>query len=371
MAESRSNFTRRIQERNRTRSWLLRLPILLWLGLVARDYLVDPTEGTLWDGINLAFHEMGHVLFLAFPELVTVAGGTLLQLAIPMVAGWMLIRQKDDFGGAVALVWLGTNFMGVALYAGDARAQVIPLVSPFPGEVTHDWNFLLSELGLLHRDQAIAGVFRAAGQGALLSGVLLGAWILLAMATDPVRRRNRSRRVAVGSDSGSGAHGGSATGSWETPHSSVDQWEQKSGATPRSSSNRNEPKVSPSSEETHPGSVARDVLFGPTWKLDRKPDPDPSAMDHRSTDPLPSRPPDPDLAIPPLPDEVVKRALEGMGTESVGGTEEPRPQKSSQQGDSARDASLRYLEEKERTEGLSRAETRFLNWLRRQTERSQ
>lgn len=346
MAQSSSTPTRRIRERNRTRSWLLRLPILLWLVLVVQAYLVDPTGGTIWDGINLAFHEMGHIVFLAFPQVMTVAGGTILQLAVPLIAGWMLIRQQDDFGGAVALVWLGTNFMGVATYAGDARAQALPLVSPFPGEIVHDWAFLLGELGLLHRDQAVAGLFRAAGHTTLLAGVLSGAWILVAMATDPVRARNRRGwKGASASDlplpDRDASPGRADDGK---PTRVEDRWDGASGSTPS------------------------DTLFGPTRALTERPD---SGV--HAPDPLPHRPPDPDLSVPTLPQEVVEQALREIEGDSR--AKENHQALSAEltaptsRGSSARKASLQYLEEKAEAEGLTQAETRFLNWLRRQERR--
>lgn len=186
----------RLRARNRARSWLLRAPVLAGMAYLALRLLEDPSRPSLWGGINLAVHEIGHVLFLVFPEFLTVAGGTFLELAIPVVAGLLFLRQKEDFGAALCLFWLATALLGAATYAADARAQLLPLVSPFAGAPMHDWHYLLGRLGLLDRDQAVAGVFRAAGLLLAVGSVGLGGWILGLMATDPERARAGGRGKA-------------------------------------------------------------------------------------------------------------------------------------------------------------------------------
>ena len=47
---------------------------------------------------------------------------------------WIFQRQEDYFAHSVAACWLGTSLFNMATYIGDARAQVLPLVSPFGGE---------------------------------------------------------------------------------------------------------------------------------------------------------------------------------------------------------------------------------------------
>jgi hypothetical protein len=182
----------RTRERNRHHSWLVRLPVFVWLAYLFVRYLGDPTASSLWGGINLAFHEAGHILFSFFPEFWTVAGGTLTEMAIPLVAAALFIRQKEDFGAAVALFWLATVLMGTAVYAGDARARVLPLVSPFAGDPMHDWYYLLGRLGLLQRDQFIAALFRTGGLLTMATALFLGGRIVWLMATDPERKARRA-----------------------------------------------------------------------------------------------------------------------------------------------------------------------------------
>ena len=162
--------------------WLPRLPI--WLGVVYLTfrYLTDVHYRSLFGGLNFGIHEAGHVVFGPFGMLLGIAGGTLLQLAAPIAAGVVFLRQRDWFAITVALAWLGTNGFEIATYAADARSQALPLLGLGAGEPIHDWNFLLGRLGLLHADHAVAGLFRLGGGGALIASVALGGWLLVEMA---------------------------------------------------------------------------------------------------------------------------------------------------------------------------------------------
>lgn len=167
----------------------MRAPLLLALAWTLHGYLGDPAHTSLFDGINLGFHEMGHAAFFwSGSRILTVAGGTFFQLGIPLVAGaYLVVRQRDPFGAAFCLFWLGTAMCGAGVYAADARAQALPLVSPFgPVDVdSHDWTVMLMKYGLLSRDQEIGAVLRGAGLAAMTLSLALGAWILRIMATTP------------------------------------------------------------------------------------------------------------------------------------------------------------------------------------------
>lgn len=88
------------------------------------------------------------------------------------------------FGATVCLFWLGTALVDAGVYAADARAQALPLVSPFgPVDVdSHDWTVVLMKLGLLSRDQAIGGALVGAGRVVMSASLAAGAWVLWVMA---------------------------------------------------------------------------------------------------------------------------------------------------------------------------------------------
>ena len=54
----------------------------------------------------LVFHEAGHVLFSFFGQFMAVAGGTLLQVIVPMSLMFAFVyKYQNPFGGAVVM-WL-------------------------------------------------------------------------------------------------------------------------------------------------------------------------------------------------------------------------------------------------------------------------
>jgi hypothetical protein len=161
----------------------VRLPLLLWMAYILARHLADPEYGSLIAGLNLGIHELGHFVFAAFGDFIAAAGGTLLQIIVPLVGIIMFLRQRDWFAVAFALAWLGTNFFGIAPYAADARARALPLVTPGPGDPIHDWYYMLAQLGWLQHDELIGRFFRMIGSLAMGVGILFGAWILWRMAT--------------------------------------------------------------------------------------------------------------------------------------------------------------------------------------------
>jgi hypothetical protein len=93
----------------------------------------------------------------------------------------MFARQRDYFAISFALGWLATNLFDVALYVGDARARVLPLVTVGGGEAQHDWSYLLGELGILHWDRGIELVLRFTAAAVLIAAIALASWLLWRM----------------------------------------------------------------------------------------------------------------------------------------------------------------------------------------------
>ena len=174
----------------RGRSWVVRLPLWLYFVYTLSRHLggTEPYR-SIFDGINLGIHELGHVIFRPFGEFLTIAGGTIAQCLAPIAAGIVFHRQRDFFAITVAVCWLATNLWGVAVYVGDARALALPLVAPgmgmMPagdGPILHDWNHLLGVTGLLRHDQTIAFFLRGAALAVMSLGLAGGAWLMVQMA---------------------------------------------------------------------------------------------------------------------------------------------------------------------------------------------
>ncbi|HEY8509833.1 MAG TPA: hypothetical protein VIL32_15830 [Steroidobacteraceae bacterium] len=162
------------------RHWPARALLLVICAFSLHRHLQDPLYGGIVKGLNLALHEIGHVLFAFAGDFIGIAGGTILQLAAPAVTVWLFYRQRDFYAIAIAFCWLGTSFFDVATYAGDARAGELPLVGLGP-DPEHDWFIMLAELDLLNSDQLIATMFRACATLSFAFGLLFGAWLVLQM----------------------------------------------------------------------------------------------------------------------------------------------------------------------------------------------
>ncbi len=164
------------------RSWWPRALVLAYLAYAGYRHLTDSEYGSLFSGITLAIHELGHVLFGPFGEWLGVAGGSITQLGAPIAVALIFLRQRDYFGVAVGGAWLSMSLSNLAVYVADARAEELPLVSLGGGDVVHDWNYLLGSVRLLPHDTEIAGLVRVAAFAALAGSVWLGAWLCAVMA---------------------------------------------------------------------------------------------------------------------------------------------------------------------------------------------
>jgi hypothetical protein len=169
----------------RGKNWLVRLPLLVFFAYVLVRHLSDPLYTGILGPLNLGIHELGHFVFGFMGQFLAVAGGTLLQLIIPVFAVFNFYRQNDFFAIALSFGWLSTNLFSVATYAADARKMELPLVTPFGSDnVVHDWDYLLSTLNILQYDQLVGQLFRLLAVISMLVCFVLGAWILRQMARE-------------------------------------------------------------------------------------------------------------------------------------------------------------------------------------------
>jgi hypothetical protein len=131
--------------------------------------------------VNLPFHEAGHVFFIPFGRFMTVLGGTLGQIVMPlMCAGTLLLKTRDTFGASVALWWTAENFMDIAPYINDARALELMLLGGVTGQEVegHDWEYLLGSLGWLRYDHLLAHLAQWVGISVMALALLWSGWVL-------------------------------------------------------------------------------------------------------------------------------------------------------------------------------------------------
>ncbi len=137
-----------------------RLLLLLFLASQVLRNLQAMENRTLFSGIAFGAHEFGHLFFAFFGEWVSVAGGSLMQLLIPIGAAAVVMRSRDWFGVAICGVFLAASLADLSWYIGDARAERLDLVSFSPDGAIHDWNYLLRSVGLLKQDIFLARLTR-------------------------------------------------------------------------------------------------------------------------------------------------------------------------------------------------------------------
>ena len=158
--------------------------LLLWWG---RTFIFTPLE-TNYTGesflhlINLPFHEAGHLLFIPLGRFMTILGGSLGQILMPLVClATFLIKTRDPFGASVALWWTAESFMDIAPYIDDARAMDLMLLGGVTGKETdgHDWNNILTMLGWLEYDHRLAHLTYNFGILLMLVSFAWGGLLLL------------------------------------------------------------------------------------------------------------------------------------------------------------------------------------------------
>jgi hypothetical protein len=146
------------------------------LAVMSLVALVDALSTQTWvpvlDSLNLVFHEAGHPLFGIFGwETLTILGGTLMQLIVPLLVLTAAWGRRQAAGAALAGCWFFQNFHNIARYMADAREQVLPLA----GGGEHDWFNLFLRWGCLKSDTAIARDVHILGWLGMLGSA---AWLL-------------------------------------------------------------------------------------------------------------------------------------------------------------------------------------------------
>lgn len=151
----------------------------------------------LLSGINLAIHEFGHMLFQPFGipilgDTMVILGGSLSQVMFPLIfVGYFLYGKKehrDTHAATICLWWASMNVLSVAVYAADARARQLMLITGATGEDdpdSHDFFNLFAQWGVLNRDTIYAGRLRALAFLMFATSVVIGLWAASRSRSEP------------------------------------------------------------------------------------------------------------------------------------------------------------------------------------------
>ncbi len=135
----------------------------------------DVTVSRFLDGVDLVIHEAGHLFFSWFGQFLQVLGGTMGQLLVPAAFTVYFHLRREFFSSAVTFFWVGQNLFNISVYVKDAQAMALPLVSVGGGEdKIHDWNYILSRIGLLRWDHAIGNLVYLLGIVVMIASVAWG-----------------------------------------------------------------------------------------------------------------------------------------------------------------------------------------------------
>lgn len=133
-----------------------------------------PLGGGWLDGVNLVFHEAGHVLLLWGGETLTLLGGSLTQLAVPLACALAFAWRGDRYAAGLVTLWLAHALASVGAYVADAPTRALDLITGDPD--THDWWQLLSPGGHLGWAAPLSRAFQALALIGVIAGVLLSVW---------------------------------------------------------------------------------------------------------------------------------------------------------------------------------------------------
>ncbi len=180
--------------------------VLVLIGMTA----FNRDEGwiPLLSDINLAIHEFGHMLFMPFGEPGVILGGSLTQVAFPLLfVGYFLWgkrEHRDRHAATVCLWWTSINLLSVAIYMSDARAGKLMLITGTTGEDdpgTHDFYMLFARWGVLNNDTVYGGRMKAVASLVFLVSTIGGLWAAYnsgRVSPSPVNEVDSSGRSPVG-----------------------------------------------------------------------------------------------------------------------------------------------------------------------------
>lgn len=146
----------------------LSYPKLIFAVLLAIYFLwisYDPMAGSFLDMVDLPVHETGHLIFRLFGEFMMIAGGSLFQIIVPAVFVGYFWWNEKYYSAAIVLFWVGQSIINVYIYAADAVVMQLMLTSGMTGSEGgfHDWNYMLTSLGLIGSTKVVAGLIRLVG----------------------------------------------------------------------------------------------------------------------------------------------------------------------------------------------------------------
>jgi hypothetical protein len=150
--------------------------------LIGWYFLNDPSlHGQLYRGVlgnfDLLIHEAGHWIFIFFGEFMTILGGSLTQILVPLVFVIYFFLRREYYSTSILLTWVGYNIIDVSIYMADAVVMRLPLLGAVDGDTSsHDWNNLLYMTHTLQYTHLFSSIAFGIGILTLIAGLILALW---------------------------------------------------------------------------------------------------------------------------------------------------------------------------------------------------
>jgi hypothetical protein len=167
-----------------------------WFALVRGD------QTPVFVYLNIAVHEVGHVVFRPVGELVMLVMGSGSEVLFPLVVGvYFLLRRRDAVAGAICFGWCASALASAATYIADADDGLLPLLGATGPDAAGDWERILGPefFDRLFLADPIAGVVRTAGFALwfLALGLAVAALVLSLRRAAAAERAGRARPTAT------------------------------------------------------------------------------------------------------------------------------------------------------------------------------
>jgi hypothetical protein len=131
-----------------------------WFALVEND------QTPVFVYLNIAVHEIGHVLFRPFGELTMLIMGSGFEVLFPFAVGvYFLILKKDLVACSICWGWAASALASAATYIADADDGRLALLGATGPDAAGDWERILGEefFDKVFLADRIAAIVRTAG----------------------------------------------------------------------------------------------------------------------------------------------------------------------------------------------------------------
>ena len=166
---------------------LLLIAVWGWFALVKND------QTPIFVYLNIAVHEIGHVLFRPFGELTMLIMGSGFEVLFPFAVGVVfLVGKRDLISTAVSWGWSASALASAATYIADADDGRLALLGATGPDTAGDWERILGVqfFDKVYLADSIAAMVRTAGYVLWFVALAMAAWVI-------VRARLQERAAAA------------------------------------------------------------------------------------------------------------------------------------------------------------------------------